>query len=189
MLDGADDHPFRKTGETLLHRGFVIGVYDTTFEGPDGETFHRDVVKHPGAVSVVPVLDDGTVILVRQFRSALEENILEIPAGKRDVADEPPADTARRELAEEIGYVPGTLTPLIVLAHSPGFCDERNHIFLGTDLTATERAVDGPEEEAMTIEHHPLASVFDLISSGAVVDAKTVVGLTLAHRALAHRFT
>lgn len=178
------DHPFRKLAETVIHEGFVITVANATFEGPGGVIMDRDVVHHPGAVSVVPVLDDLTVVLVRQFRAALEETILEIPAGKRDVAGEPPELTAHRELAEEVGYVAAELTPLVVLAHSPGFCDERNHIFLATGLTPCERAVDGPEEEHMTIVHVPLADVFDLIGSGEITDGKSVAGLTLAHHRL-----
>ncbi len=179
------DHPFRKVEERLIHQGHVIGVYNVRFEGPGGVTMDRDVVHHPGAVSVVPVLDDGTVVMVRQYRAALEDTILEIPAGKRDVPDEPPEVTAHRELAEEVGFTAAKLKPLVVLAHSPGFCDERNHIFLATGLVEGERAVDGPEEEAMTIEHIPLAEVFDLIAAGEIVDAKSVVGLTLAHHLLA----
>jgi ADP-ribose pyrophosphatase len=183
--DHDHDHPFRKVDERLIHQGHVIGVYSTTFEGPGGVLMDRDVVHHPGAVSVVPVLDDGTVVLVRQFRSALEQNIIEIPAGKRDVADEPPELTAHRELAEEVGLIAGELTPLTVLAHSPGFCDERNHIFLATGLSETERAVDGPEEEAMTILHVPLDEAVAMVGSGEIFDAKSVVGLLLAQRRLA----
>ena len=178
------DHPFTKVDETLIHQGFVIGVYNVEFEGPNGERMDRDVVRHPGAVSVVPVLADNSVVLVRQFRSAFEGNLLEIPAGKRDVDGEPPEITAQRELAEEVGYVAGRLDKLFELAHSPGFCDEINHIYLATELTETERAVDGPEEEAMTIEHVALADVFDLIASGEIIDAKTVAGLTMAYQKL-----
>ena len=178
------DHPFRKVDERLIHQGYVIGVYNARFEGPNGELMNRDIVRHPGAVSVVPVLDDLTIVMVRQFRAALEGMVLEIPAGKRDVADEPPELTAHRELAEEVGYEAAELTPLVVLAHSPGFCDERNHIFMAQGLTPCERAVDGPEEEHMTIEHVALADVFDLIAAGEITDAKSVAGLTLAHRRL-----
>lgn len=175
---------FTKTSEDLIHQGFVIGVYNVRFEGPGGVEMDRDVVRHPGAVSVVPVLPDNTVVLVRQFRAALETELLEIPAGKRDVAGEAPELTAHRELAEEVGYVAGTLTKLLELTHSPGFCDEINHIYLATDLTETERSVDGPEEEAMTIEHVALADVFELIGNGTITDAKSVAGLTMAYHRL-----
>lgn len=178
----ADD--FRKIDETLIHQGFVIGVYNVRFEGPGGVRMDRDVVRHPGAVSVVPVLDDGTVVMVRQFRSALECMLLEVVAGKRDVHGEPPELTARRELAEEVGYEAAALEPLAVIAHSPGFCDELNHIFLATGLTPCERSLDGPEEEHMTIVHVPLADVYDRIADGTIIDAKSIAGLTLAHRRL-----
>lgn len=181
---GSEPELFRKISEEIIHEGFVITVANATFEGPGGVVMDRDVVHHPGAVSVVPVLEDGTVVLVRQFRAALEETILEIPAGKRDVAGEPPEVTALRELAEEVGYEAAELTPLVVLAHSPGFCDERNHIFLATGLTPCERAVDGPEEEAMTIVQVPLADVYELIGAGTITDGKSVAGLTLAHHRL-----
>jgi ADP-ribose pyrophosphatase len=137
------------------------------------------VVRHPGAVSVVPLLDDGDVVMVRQFRAPLEDTILEIPAGKRDVDGEPPEVTAHRELAEEIGFTAENMVPLVQMRHSPGFCDEINHIFLATGLSPTERAVDGPEEEAMTLHRIPLAEVFQRIAAGEITDAKSIAGLTL----------
>ena len=172
--------PFRKVDERLVHQGHVVSFHEVSFEGPDGAQFRRDVVRHPGAVSVVPVLDDGQVVMVRQFRAALEGDLLEVPAGKRDVPGEPPEVTARRELIEEVGYEAAELIPLAAISHSPGFCDEVNHIFLATGLHAVERSVDGPEEEHMTIELLPLADAFAAIGRGEVTDAKSVVGLTLA---------
>lgn len=180
----AAEHPFRKVDERLIHEGFVISVFNVTFEGPGGELMDRDVVRHPGAVSVVPVLDDGSVVMVRQFRAPIEGMVLEIPAGKRDVPGEPPETTAHRELAEEVGYVAGNLQPLVQLSHSPGFCDEVNHIFLATDLTECARSVDGPEEEHMTIVHVPLAEAFQRIADGSITDAKSIAGLTLAAQRL-----
>ena len=175
---------FRKVDDRLIHKGYVIEVRELTYAGPSGEEMRRDVVRHPGAVSVVPLLDDGTVVLVRQFRAPMDAEVLEIPAGKRDVEGEPPEVTARRELTEEVGYSAESLVPLVSMCHSPGFCDEVNHIFLATGLTAGERAVDGPEEEHMTIEHVALADVFDRIADGTIVDAKTIAGLTLAAQRL-----
>ncbi len=170
---------FDKVSERLIHQGYVIGVYQATFSSPEGEEMVRDVVRHPGAVSVVPVLDDGDVVMVRQFRAPLEDTILEIPAGKRDVDGEPPVETARREFAEEIGFLAADMEPLVALRHSPGFCDEINHIFLATGLTPTDRQVDGPEEEAMTIHHVPLGEVFERIARGEITDAKSIAGLTI----------
>src|SRR5690349_7528300 len=95
---------FRKVREELIHQGAVVAFYRSTFVGPDGVEFDRDVVKHPGAVSVVAVTDDDHVLLVRQFRASLEVDLLEIVAGKRDVAGEDPRLTAERELEEEVGH-------------------------------------------------------------------------------------
>jgi 8-oxo-dGTP pyrophosphatase MutT (NUDIX family) len=152
---------------------------------PDGTEFERDVVRHPGAVSVVPVVDGGaTVVLVRQYRSALDRELLEIPAGKRDVDGEPPEVTAGRELEEEIGMRAGRLVRLGEFYNSPGFCDEHSHVYLGLDLEPSATSWQGVEETHMTIERAALADVPALIAAGAIVDAKTIIGLFLAREAL-----
>ena len=176
---------FRKVSERLLNQGAVVGFYETTFEGPDGQTFDRDVVKHPGAVSVVALDADNSVVMVRQFRAALDTEVLEIVAGKRDVDDEPLEITAARELEEEIGMVAGTMVKLCELAHSPGFCDEINHIFLATQLTATSSSLQGIEEEYMTVERVPLDDVPVMVARGELTDAKSIVGLLLTRERLA----
>jgi 8-oxo-dGTP pyrophosphatase MutT (NUDIX family) len=176
---------FQKVSEQLLQHGAVVDFYRSTFVGPDGETFDRDVVKHPGAVSVVALDGDGSVIMVRQFRASLEDDVLEIVAGKRDVADEPLEVTAARELEEEIGMVAGSLVKLAEVAHSPGFTDEINHVFLATDLTETHIDHQGIEEEHMTIERIPLDDVVAMIIDGRIIDAKSIVGLLLTRERLA----
>lgn len=138
---------------------------------------------HPGAVSVVPVLNtsDGPVaVLVRQFRAAIDADLLEIPAGKRDVEGEAPELTARRELAEEVGLQAGRLVPLAQYYNSPGFTDELSHSFLALDLTPVPDERQGLEEEHMTIERVPLADVAPMIADGRLVDAKSIIGLLLA---------
>lgn len=172
------DH-FRKVREDLIHQGAVVGFYEATFVGPDGHEFQRDVVRHPGAVSVVAVTDDHHVLMVRQFRAALEADLLEIVAGKRDVADEDPIVCAARELAEEVGHSAERYELLTPLVQSPGFCDEVNLIYLATGLVETQRSVQGIEEEHMTVERIPLADVRRLIAEGAIVDAKSLVGLLI----------
>lgn len=173
---------FSHVSDELLVDGHVISVYRSTFRGPDGAEFTREVVRHPGAVSVVPLLDDGDVVLVCQYRAALDRFVLEIPAGKRDVAGEPPEATARRELAEEVGLVAAELVPLAVFHNSIGFCDEESHVFLGTGLERTDRDLQGIEEEHMTERRVPLRSVPGMIAAGDITDAKTVIGLLLALR-------
>ncbi|OWY58839.1 hypothetical protein B7486_77810, partial [cyanobacterium TDX16] len=126
---------FRKLDEQLLHDGHVISLATVRYEDPEGGTFEREVVHHPGAVSVVPVTDDGLVVMVRQFRVAVDDDVLEIPAGKRDVPGEAPEITAQRELGEEVGLHAERLELLARFHNSIGFSDELSHVYLGTGLT------------------------------------------------------
>lgn len=171
---------FRKLGERTIHEGYVISVANATFVAPDGTEFERDVVHHPGAVSVVPLHDDGTVTLVRQYRAPLERMLLEIPAGKRDVQGEAPEITAHRELAEEVGLAAEQLELVCRFHNSPGFSDEEVFIFLATGLTEVPTAPDGVEEQSMTIERIALSDVPASIAAGELKDAKTIIGLLLA---------
>ncbi len=184
MSDVAHESGFRRVDSRLIHQGHIVSFRVDSFVDPTGERFDRDVVHHPGAASVVALHDDDTVTMVRQFRAALGRNLLEIPAGKIDVEGESPEVTIRRELVEEVGLIAEVIEPLIDLNQSPGFCDEVNHIFLATGLTATERSVQGIEEEHMTVERIPIDDVPDMIMAGEMTDAKTVIGLLLTLRRL-----
>jgi 8-oxo-dGTP pyrophosphatase MutT (NUDIX family) len=175
---------FRFHSERTIHEGHVISLGIGTFIGPDGEPFERDVVHHPGAVSVVPLLDDGTVVLVRQYRAALDADLLEIPAGKRDIPGEAPELTAHRELEEEVGLRAGRLDLLAEFYNSPGFSDERSFVYLGRDLVATATDLQGIEEQHMVIEHVAIDAVPAMIAAAEITDAKTIIGLTLALRVL-----
>jgi len=178
---------FRIVGsETLADAGFLV-LREHAVAAPDGETLRRHVVHHPGAVVVVPVEEDRTTVrLLRQYRVAAEGDLLEVPAGKRDVPGEAPETTAGRELHEELGCHPVTLVRLAEFYNSPGFCDEYTHLFVAVGLTDDDgpRAVTA-EEAAMTVERVPIASVDELIATRALVDAKSIIGLTLARRYLA----
>jgi 8-oxo-dGTP pyrophosphatase MutT (NUDIX family) len=175
---------FRRIDERQLYRGTLISLAQGTFAGPDGTTFERDIVHHPGAVSAVPLLDaTNEVIMVRQYRAAVDREILEIPAGKRDVADEPPEVTAHRELIEEIGMRAGHLRCLGEFYNSPGFCDEYSYVYLATDLEPTDLSLQGVEEQHMTIERIPFDEVPALIGRREIVDAKSIIGLMLAWHA------
>jgi ADP-ribose pyrophosphatase len=177
---------FRVVGsDTLCDAGF-LSLARLRVASDDGEEFDRHVVHHPGAVVVVPVID-GDALLVRQWRVATGRALLEVPAGKRDVAGEAPAATANRELEEEIGFVARRLEPLCEFYNSPGFCDEYTYLFLATDLEARTRAAVSHEEAAMTIEHVPLDRLDELIARGELIDAKSIIGLLLARQVLARR--
>jgi 8-oxo-dGTP pyrophosphatase MutT (NUDIX family) len=176
---------FKKLDEKVVFSGSVITVAEGRFEAPDGSTFDRDLVHHPGAVVVVPLVDDHTVLLVRQFRAAIETDLLEIPAGKRDVPGEPTEVTAARELAEEVGRAAGQLDLLAHFHNSPGFSDELTWCYLARDLTVVADDRQGVEEQSMTVEEVKLDDLDELISSGELTDAKSIIGLTLASRFLA----
>jgi ADP-ribose pyrophosphatase len=146
----------------------------------------RSVVRHPGAVVVVAVDDEQCAVLVRQYRAGADRDILEVVAGKRDVDGEPPEETARRELEEEVGLAAGRLVKLCEFYNSPGFTDEYTHLYVALDLVP----FDGPrgvtqEEAAMTVERVVLDDVEGLIASRALVDAKSIIGLLLTRRFLA----
>lgn len=176
--------PFTKRGEREVWSGAVISVVQGTFVSPSGATFERDMVHHPGAVAVVPV-DGDEVVLVRQYRAAVDLEVLEIPAGKRDVAGEAPELTAHRELAEEVGLTAGRLVKLAEFYNSIGFSDELSHVFLGTELSPVPDDRQGEEEEHMTVERIRLDDVPALVAAGELVDAKTVIGLLMAREHLA----
>ncbi|HEX9683745.1 MAG TPA: NUDIX hydrolase [Acidimicrobiales bacterium] len=173
---------FRALDEDLLHQGTVVSFNQGEFEAPDGSRFRRDVVRHPGAVSVVALTRDGDVVLVRQYRAALDASVLEIPAGKRDVAHEPPEITARRELVEEVGLEAERLTLLAHFHNSPGFSDEESYVYLATGLTEVDTDLQGPEEAHMTVHRVPLASIPDRVAADEITDAKTIIGCLLALR-------
>jgi len=174
---------FRKVSEREIHAGRVVRLTESAFTTPDGGTMTRDVVHHRGAVAVVAV-DGDEIVLLRQYRTPVESELLEIPAGTRDVGGEDPASTARRELAEEAGLACDSLEELGTFFNSPGFCDELSHVFLATGLRPVPRAPDGAEEEWMTIERVSLDEAEAMIDRGGIRDAKSIVGVLLALRRL-----
>lgn len=158
----------------------MFRLVEATLRVPDGSTVTREIIRHPGAVGIVAVDASGDVVLERQYRAALDANLLEIPAGKRDVAGEPPLDAARRELVEETGLDASRWCELGTFFNSPGFADEHSLLYLAEDLEEVGHDNQGPEEEAMEIVRLPLASTWELIASGELADGKSIIGLLLA---------
>jgi ADP-ribose pyrophosphatase len=171
----------------MIHEGWIISLVEATFVDPGGEAFDRVVVRHPGAVAVVAVTEEGAVVLVRQYRPALDQWILEVPAGTRDVEGEPEERTAQRELAEEVGYAADEMVLLTRCAITPGFCDEISSVFLATGLTPVDLDRQGIEERYMQIEHVPLSRFDAMVDDGSIIDATTILGVGLAQRRLAAR--
>ncbi len=171
--------PFTRVADSEVHRGYRFTVHRVRYRAATGEEFDREVVHHPGAVAIVPLHDDGTVTLVRQFRAALDRELLELPAGLRDVEGEPDERTAERELVEEAGLAADRLELLVTFHNSPGYCDETVSVFLATGLHEVDHDRHGIEEHHMTIERLPVEDVLAMIRTGLVTDAKTIIGLSL----------
>ena len=172
---------FKKVSEELIHSEDWFSFAVAEFEGPVGERIDRYIFHHPGAVGVVPI-EDGKIVLVRQYRPALEMEMLEIPAGKLDVEGEEPEKAAHRELIEEAGLDASKLEELCSFYNSAGFSDEKTVIYLATEMTRVEKMAASIEEQYMTTERVPLEDVYEMIDSGYITDAKTIVGIYSAMR-------
>jgi 8-oxo-dGDP phosphatase len=175
---------FRKTGEEPLLAGRVFSVARAEHVDPDGHPFERFIVRHPGAVAIVAVDDDHQVHLVRQYRASVEQTVLELPAGTCDVVGEARVDTARRELAEEVGLQARHWDHLASVSNSPGYSDQLTTIFLATGLSACPTGRGGVEEQWMTVETLGLDGAVQRLDAEAVVDETTLLGLLLARSAL-----
>ncbi|MFK7918531.1 MAG: NUDIX hydrolase [Ilumatobacter sp.] len=179
---------FRRVEESKVHQGYVWHVATAEFEAPDGRRFHRDIVRSPGAVGVVPLVFDAegnpSVVLVSQFRPPYEESVIELPAGMRDIEGEDTAEVAQRELIEEAGLSAGHLELLIEQYPSPGMTDSVTTIYLATECTPVATDRQGPEEDYMELLHISLADALAMIDRGEIRDSKTVSGLLLTERRL-----
>lgn len=173
---------FRHLDEEIVHRGHIIDVAVARFAGADGQEFHRDVIRHPGAVGVLPLHDDGTVTVVRQYRGPIDAELVEIPAGLRDVDEEEPVRTAARELAEEVGLAADDYELLCSFHTAAGNTDELVQVFVATGLRDVDPDLQGPEEHAMTVERHPIDELVTAIERGEITDAKTIIGVLLVAR-------
>ena len=173
---------FRHLRDRPVHDGHVWQVVVGDFEDPRGGGFSRDIVRSPGAVAVVALFDDGTTLLVRQYRATVDAYVLEIPAGMRDVVGEEPDATARRELREETGFEARTWRLIHHFLPSVGMTDATVHVYLATDLREVGRSAHGPEEEHMEILRVPLVDAVAMVDRGEISDAKATIGLVMAAR-------
>lgn len=174
---------FTKTSERVIHQENWFTFLVAEFDGPAGEQIERYVFRHPGAVGVVPV-DGDDVVLVRQFRPAVEMEMLELPAGKLDVPGEEPMAAARRELVEEAGLDAPEMVELARFHNSAGFSDEFTIVYLATNLILAEAVAASVEERYLRVERVPLNQIFELVADGTITDAKTIIGLFAALRYL-----
>ena len=170
---------FERIKEAVKYEGQVISVIEAKFRSPNGEEVTREIARHPGAVCIVPIVRED-IVMVRQFRASTDQNLLEIPAGKRDVAHEPPEVTAERELQEEVGLKTEKMILLAEFFNTPGFCDEYSYCYLALDCQPVQDNRQGLEEELMTIERVPLEQALTLVTQGELIDAKSMLGILLA---------
>ena len=159
-----------------VFEGRVFNVtVDTVKEGD--VTYQREVVHHHGSAVIIPVFDDGTVVLVRQYRHPAVRYLLEVPAGTLADGERPDAGAAR-ELQEELGLVAARLEKLSEFFVSPGFCEEKMWVYLATELSEGKQLLD--EDEVLEIVRLPIVDALEMITSGEIQDAKTIIGLMLA---------
>ena len=166
-----------------IYDGKILHVERWQVTCPNGRSATREIVVHKGAAAVVPVYPDGTTLLVRQHRVAVDRITLEIPAGKLDSVSEDPLDCAVRELEEETGLRAGRMTLLTSLLTTPGFCTEKIAIYLAQDLSQGQTHPD--EDEFLSLVRMPLEEAVAMIMRGEIRDGKTICGLLMAKEALA----
>jgi ADP-ribose pyrophosphatase len=157
-----------------VYRGKIVTLQVDTIRQKSGRTTIREVVLHPGGVTAVPILDDGRLLLIRQFRYPIGKYILELPAGKLD-SGQPPPETMARELIEETGYSAGSLTHEGAFYTTPGISNESIHLFMARDLTHSTQNLE--EGEHITVEACTLEECLEKIENGEICDGKTILGI------------
>jgi len=157
-----------------VYKGDFLVIENLKVKLPDGNTGKRDVVRHPGAVAIIAFMDNETILLVEQFRIALNKTMLEIPAGKLEKG-EVPLECAHRELEEETGYRAGNLEYLGTIATGAGFTDEIIHIYKASDLFKGVKG--GDEDEFIEVSQYKIDEVKAMIKNGKIIDAKTISSL------------
>ena len=160
--------------ERCVLRGARFDVHELDLVGRDGQVYTREIVRHPGAVVILPLLDPDTVVLIQNHRPAIDETLLELPAGTCE-PPEPSQRTAARELAEETGYRAGSWRHLHDFFSAPGICDERMSLFVATELTAGDARREATEQIENRLATR--GQIADWVRSGKIRDAKTLVGL------------
>lgn len=162
-----------------IYRGKIVHLFVESAALPNGKTFELEVVRHPGASAVVPLKEDGKVVLIYQYRHAAGGFIYEVPAGKLSPG-EAPESCAEREVEEEVGYKVGKLEKLTTIFTAPGFCDEQIHLFLGTELVFSGQQLG--EDEVLQAIEMPFEEAMNRIEDQTIRDAKSIVVLELAYR-------
>ena len=163
---------------TTIYKGRVVEFNLEEARLPNGRTVQLEILRHPGASAVVPLQEDGRVVLIRQYRHAAGGTIYEVPAGRLGPGERP-LDCARRELAEEVGREAAQWEPLGAVWTTPGFTDEKIHLFLARNLTPVSQALE--HDEVIEVVEQPLSEAIAMIHRGEINDGKTICALMLAY--------
>ena len=165
----------KRTGRKLIYKGAILSVYKDYIEFPNGGTAEWDFIQHDGAAAVVPVMEDGRILMVQQYRNALDRKTLEIPAGKLDTSDESGLECSRRELEEETGYRSEKLEWLLTLRTTVAFCNEKIEIYVAKDLIPASQKLD--EGEYVEVKAYTIDELKEMIFTGRIEDSKPVAAL------------
>ena len=165
----------KRMGRELAYQGTVLKVYKDHMKFSNGNTEDWDFIHHDGAAAVIPVMDDGKILMVKQYRNALERDTLEIPAGKKDDPDEEGIVCVSRELMEETGYSSDDLEWLLTIRTTVAFCDERIEVFVARNLIPGEQHLD--EDEFVDVKAYKLEELKEMIFEGKIQDSKTMAAI------------
>lgn len=183
MTDSGAGKPRETVLETeTIYEGRIVNLYLETVRLPDGKEALREVIRHGGAVAVVPLHDNGDITLVRQFRLPAGTHLLEIPAGGLEPGEDPRV-CAERELQEEVGLYPGRLISMGGVFLAPGYSSEYIHLYVATDLRPS--TLNGDDDEFLEVERMPLEEFLHRVDRGEVLDAKSIAAVLRAARLLA----
>ena len=163
---------FRRLNRELMYHGTIVDFYKDTIEVPNGNVVEWDFIGHKGAAAVLPVREDGKLLMVRQYRNALDRYTLEIPAGGLNGVDEPTRDAAGRELEEETGYRSDDLEWLITIRTTVAFCNEKIDIYVAKNLIKSHQHLD--EDEFINVEAYSVEELSWMILEGKIEDSKTI---------------
>lgn len=178
LIDNDDKNLIeKKISSTSVFDGCLLHVFKDDIELPNGNKAVREWIKHPGASAVIPLLPDGQIILVRQYRYPVAQVTLEVPAGKLDKEGEDPLECAKRELSEETGYTAEKIWKLTTIATTVGFSNEFIHLYAATDLKSGRQHTD--DDEFINVVKMPLADAVKLVEDGKIIDCKSIISILM----------
>lgn len=177
---------FKRLSRDLVAKGHIIDYYQDTIQVPNGNIVKWDFIGHKGAAAVVPVTAEGKILMVRQYRNALDRETLEVPAGGLNGAEEPTSTAAARELEEETGYRSEDIDFLISIRTTVAFCNEKIDIYVARNLIPGRQHLD--EDEFINVEEYSVQELTDMIYTGIIQDSKTICAILAYARKCEKKF-